>query len=396
VAHEDIEKLKARVEKDPYSRLFLPLAEEYRKSGMTDEAVAVVLRGLARHPDYTSARVSLGRLYLEKKMLPEAKAEFEKVIAGVPDNLFAHRKLADIYRDLGESDRAITEYRMVLNLNPRDGEVKAALEILEGNAERETQASLPSIVESQEGIEGIETAEAPVEALVEPPPGAPVEAPEGPPAEEQLAPSFETFAETPVEEPVSEPVMDLGAESVTEETAGETRMQVLQEESGRDQAPQQADLLVTEIPEGSPAEAIDEKVFDELAKFFPDHLTETSPSIQQTFGDLIETPPRERGVRAEPALEGVFGPDLRAAFSDFWGASDVSPCDSMVAEGSYYKALDAYRDLLKTDPDNRHVCQRIAELKDFLKLIGKGEDMLIPKLEAFLEEIRKRFGGFPE
>ena len=100
------------------------------------------------------------------------------------------------------------------------------------------------------------------------------------------------------------------------------------------------------MPEGSPADVIDERVFDELAKFFPDHLAETSPFIQQTFGNLIETPPPERDVSAEPAPEGEFGADMRAAFSDFWGAADVSPCDSMVAEGSYYKALDAYRDLL--------------------------------------------------
>jgi hypothetical protein len=44
---EEIEKLRMRVEKDPNSRLFLPLAEEYRKTGMLDEAISVILSGLS-------------------------------------------------------------------------------------------------------------------------------------------------------------------------------------------------------------------------------------------------------------------------------------------------------------------------------------------------------------
>ncbi len=331
MAFEDIEKLKTRVERDPHSRLFLPLAEEYRKSGMIDEAIAVILRGLERHPGYTSAHVALGRLYLEKNLVPEARAEFEKVIASVPDNLFAHRKLADIYRELGENDRAISEYRMVLNLNPRDEEVKKSLEILEEKTERLPPPSLPSWAESRE----------------------------------------------PKEEPI---------------------IQTLQEEPEGDQAVSPGESLVSERPESFPAEESPAKEFDEVVESFSIELTEASPVVQPAIEEIIETPSApEREFPGVSIYESSSeAPDFRAAYEDFWGGSNVAPCDSLIVEGSYYRALDSFRDLLKSDPDNKHVFQRIAELKAFLRLLGKGEEALIAKLESFLFEIKRRFERVPE
>src|SRR4030042_4288206 len=120
MAFEDIERLREKVDKDPNSKLFIPLAEEYKKAGMYDEAIDVVIRGIERQPGYMSARVSLGKIYIEREMLKEAKAEFEKVISAIPDNLYAHKKLAEIYRDIGEKERAVKEFKTVLKLNPMD------------------------------------------------------------------------------------------------------------------------------------------------------------------------------------------------------------------------------------------------------------------------------------
>lgn len=142
MALEDIEKLKAKVKKDPNSKLFVPLAEEYRKTGMLDDAISVLMTGITSQPGYTSARVSLGKIYLEKKMSPAAKEEFEKVISAIPDNLFAHKKLAEIYRDSGEKERAIGEYRVVLKLNPFDGDAVSNLETLQkGHVQEESKTA---------------------------------------------------------------------------------------------------------------------------------------------------------------------------------------------------------------------------------------------------------------
>jgi tetratricopeptide (TPR) repeat protein len=84
-----------------------------------------------------SARVSLGKIYLDLGLLDEAKAEFEKVVQTIPENLFAHRKLAEIHRILGDRGKATEEYRTVLQLNPMD---EWALQNLE-DIEKELQDS---------------------------------------------------------------------------------------------------------------------------------------------------------------------------------------------------------------------------------------------------------------
>ena len=139
MALEDIEKLKEKVDKDPNSKLFVPLAEEYRKEGMTDDAIKVLLSGIERQPGYMSARVSLGKIYLEKGMSKEAQTEFENVTRAIPDNLYAHRKLADIYRDTGDKKLAARELRTVLKLNAMDEEALASLQALEGEESEKLQ-----------------------------------------------------------------------------------------------------------------------------------------------------------------------------------------------------------------------------------------------------------------
>ncbi len=141
MALEDLERLKEKLDKDPNSKLFIPLAEEYKKAGMFDEAIDVLTKGLERQPEYMSARVSLGKIYLERGMLEEARAEFEKVISTIPDNLYAHKKLAEIYSNLGEKDRAVKEFKTVLKLNPMDEGAATSLSDIEGEPKLHPKAS---------------------------------------------------------------------------------------------------------------------------------------------------------------------------------------------------------------------------------------------------------------
>ena len=91
-----IEELRRRIQKDPASIAFAQLAEEHRRAGQFDEAVRVCRAGLAQHPAYLSARITLGRALLEMGRYDEAVAEFEYVLKAAPDNLTAVRELADI------------------------------------------------------------------------------------------------------------------------------------------------------------------------------------------------------------------------------------------------------------------------------------------------------------
>ena len=129
---KEIEKLREKVDKDPNSKLYVPLAEEYRKEGMLDEAIEVLKKGIEKQPGYMSARVSLGKIYLEKGLMDEARGEFENVVKFIPDNLYAHKKLAEIYRDTGNRDLAIESFKAFLKLNPMDEEALNNLRELEG------------------------------------------------------------------------------------------------------------------------------------------------------------------------------------------------------------------------------------------------------------------------
>jgi tetratricopeptide (TPR) repeat protein len=92
-----IEELKRRVQLDPASIAFAALAEEYRRAGMFEDAIATCEAGLLRHPAYLSARVTLGRALIEVARYDEARTELEQVLRMAPENLAAIRGLADIH-----------------------------------------------------------------------------------------------------------------------------------------------------------------------------------------------------------------------------------------------------------------------------------------------------------
>jgi tetratricopeptide (TPR) repeat protein len=111
-AEARIRDLKRRIEIDSGSRLFLALAEEYRKSGRLAEALSTLQRGLLSHPTYLSAQVALGRAHLESGQVTEAIATFSKVLASDPGNLVSARSLADIHLSRGENVEAIKKFKL--------------------------------------------------------------------------------------------------------------------------------------------------------------------------------------------------------------------------------------------------------------------------------------------
>jgi tetratricopeptide (TPR) repeat protein len=107
---------------------FAQLAEECRRVGSNDEAVGICRTGLARHPGYLSARVTLGRALIELGQLDEAKAELDIVVAGVPDNLAAIRGLAEIFQRRGQMTVALDFYRRALQLAKHDPDLEDTVE----------------------------------------------------------------------------------------------------------------------------------------------------------------------------------------------------------------------------------------------------------------------------
>jgi len=103
---------------------FAQLAEECRRAGGNEEAVSVCRAGLAHHPGYMSARVTLSRALIELRRLDEAQAELDIVLSAAPDNLSANRARAEIYQLRGQLPEALEQYRRALVLAKYDPSIE--------------------------------------------------------------------------------------------------------------------------------------------------------------------------------------------------------------------------------------------------------------------------------
>jgi tetratricopeptide (TPR) repeat protein len=147
-----LHELRRRVQADPASIAFAQLAEEYRRLGAYDEAVAICRVGLRRHPDYLSARVTLGRALVELGVLDEAERELQLVAAQAPDNLAAIRGLAEIYQRRGQMNEALTFYRRALTLARHDPDITEAVERISQVVEPPPPPPEPMTVQSVEEL----------------------------------------------------------------------------------------------------------------------------------------------------------------------------------------------------------------------------------------------------
>jgi tetratricopeptide (TPR) repeat protein len=122
----EIDRLATQLAKDPQSKAFLPLAEEYCKVGMWEEAVSVLEQGLKYYPAFITAMVVLGRAYDQLNQPTKARAVLEGAIKLSPENLRAHRTLIRIYSAQGLKQEALASCRVILAMHPKDEEALSA------------------------------------------------------------------------------------------------------------------------------------------------------------------------------------------------------------------------------------------------------------------------------
>ncbi len=105
-----IEDLKRRIQRDPASIAFAQLGEEYRRAGQFHEAIDTCKSGLAIHPGYLSARLTLARAYRAIGDTASAERELQLVLQLAPDNLVALRELSDLsHNPAGSSTSAAVD-----------------------------------------------------------------------------------------------------------------------------------------------------------------------------------------------------------------------------------------------------------------------------------------------
>jgi len=198
--HSRINDLRKRVEADPHSIAFAQLAEECRRAGLLDEAVAVCQKGLAVHGGYLSARVTLGRALLELGQLDAAQAELETVLASAPENLAAIRGLADIFHRRGTLPEALAQYRAALALAKNDPDLQQTVADLARRIEPQPKPASVGLTFEQAKNEFLQIAPPPPRPPSPPaaaserpgPEAAPVEPPKDDTAERTVA-TLESF-----------------------------------------------------------------------------------------------------------------------------------------------------------------------------------------------------------
>src|ERR1035437_9619756 len=107
-----LEELKRLLQKDPTSRQFLPLAEEYRRHAKYRDAVITLERGLQMYSTSVAGHVALGRTYQQLDRLDDAIRAFTNALRIDRENLVAIRPLAQVYLAKGERVEAIKKLKL--------------------------------------------------------------------------------------------------------------------------------------------------------------------------------------------------------------------------------------------------------------------------------------------
>jgi len=192
--NQRIDDLRRRVQKDPASIAFAQLAEECRRSGQVEEAVEVCRAGLAIHPGYLSARVTLGRALIEMNDLDQALQELTVVLKSAPENLAAIRGIAEIHHRRGDFAEALAQYRAALALARNDPDLQQTV------AELARQVEPPAVPAADEGLSFEQLTNEFLKMGPPPtPPVTPAREPSAAPIEEPVPAFVEPAAAAPLE-----------------------------------------------------------------------------------------------------------------------------------------------------------------------------------------------------
>ncbi|HXG57981.1 MAG TPA: tetratricopeptide repeat protein [Thermoanaerobaculia bacterium] len=396
-----IEDLRARLKTDPKSRLFFPLAEELRKISQLAEAEQVLRTGLAHHPTYLSAWVSLGRVLHEEEKNREAVEALTRALQLDPGNVVAARLLGDAYLALGDKVEAIKKYKLVRALLPADEDLDATIEALDRELNPPASAAEaftpppPVSVPAAAGEEAEVLPFAPpsTPAVAEASPFAPE--PEPPPTP-PLEPLSETspFGRPPAFETSAEPWADEGVFGGGQEAEAEQR----RDEATGDAGPMPA------VPAESPFE---EPAPDagHGAGGFPLEEPQGMHEARPPFADEPPVPPGEPlpPLEAVPPVESLPLPESipplqdsapvpqeqQAAADDV--AETLTMADLYVRQGLIGDARQIYERILQRDPMNDEVRTKLAAIAG---QAPPGEEAAkrrkVERLEQWLARVGRR------
>ena len=398
----EIAKLTGRISKDPKSKLFVPLAEEYKKTGDIEMAIYVLLEGLKSNPDYVTARSSLGKLLLAKGDLEGAQKEFEEVVKTNPDNLLAQKKLGDLFILRNRPLDAIPHYKIALSLNPGDAELASLiLDVEEGRDVRSKFQMSKAKTTDDQAVKQEPPASA---AAPEPAPG-PV-----PPQPANVEPRI-TLEASPVSEAVStEPLTKMAPAPELSMTETEEPEEVLVVEPLEpENSAQEPQAASNDLPGEHERPAVPLGVADESFDFdfqegdqHPDEpvasqdIRSETGLIEVEDGETIPTAIAEE-TASEEIIEAGFGEEVLEPApgplsEDSSGKSDDFTTDTLaelyISQGFFEKAIEIYERMLVDKPNSQGLQDKLSWVRsEFARTVTpapeeKKEENIFDSLEA--------------
>lgn len=404
---DDIAKLEALYAENPEGRVFIHLAEAYRREGDLDRALEVVKDGISRYAEDSSAHVVLGRVLQDRQEDDEAAAAFRRVLELDAHNLVALRGLGDLAFRSGDHEAALGYFERLAELEPPDGELEALIDAL-----RSGPGGMEEALLQWGDVEGEETGSQ-VEAVDFS--GGTLEA--GAVESEVLAEEVETAGPSvDRDEEAGESVEPTWTEPESAAPAGPEPIE--EEESLPDQAsstPQEEEPA--ELPEpwaydaGEEAEAASPVEAEE-----PEPATGTVPGLQSEdelrgmsgAGQVEALEVTERDFHEEAAPEGGAPETVGAEEPDMteqpvsgepspdatWAADDEAEEAAAEAthtvftetmaqvyarQGLYDRAADVYRELLRQRPGDSVLETRLAEMREMGAGAGATPEVTAPE-----------------
>jgi tetratricopeptide (TPR) repeat protein/CheY-like chemotaxis protein len=156
-ASEEIAELEQEHSRNPEGRLFVHLAEAYRRSGELDRARDILTQGLRHHADYTSAHVVLANVLTEQGDTGRAEQSWRRVLELDPENALALRALGDLARAAGGRERALEFYWQLFALDEDNEEIQQMITELSQDQPEAQPAAAPA----RESAQAPETAPGP-------------------------------------------------------------------------------------------------------------------------------------------------------------------------------------------------------------------------------------------
>ncbi|MBF0311789.1 MAG: tetratricopeptide repeat protein [Oligoflexia bacterium] len=107
-------------QKNPHSIVFAPLAENYRKLGLVNEALKILKKGIKFHPSYLTGHLSLAFCYFDLQKFESAYEVLKPFVKKNIENQMLQKLFAEVCRKLGHNQEALQAYQNVLFINSRD------------------------------------------------------------------------------------------------------------------------------------------------------------------------------------------------------------------------------------------------------------------------------------